>query len=48
MDNLASRRIHAKLGFREGEAANLHAPVRAAAAPSITLSLTREDWTKIS
>lgn len=45
MDNIASRRIRAKLGFAEGEAGMLHSPARNGTAPSIDLSLDRQDWT---
>jgi len=45
MDNIASRRLHAKFGFTEGEGALLDAPARGEPAPTVTFSLSREDWT---
>ncbi len=47
LDNLASRRIHAKLGFAEGAETVLPSPARGRSDPGILLSLTREDWTPI-
>ena len=47
MNTIARRRIHQKPGFAEGDTATLHSPARDAPAPSITLSLDRQDWTPI-
>jgi len=47
MDNIASRRIHAKLGFVEGAETTLTSSVRDGPAPGILMSLIRQDWTPI-
>ena len=47
MNTIARRRIYQKPGFAEGDTATLHSPARNAPAPSITLSLDRQDWTPI-
>jgi len=45
LDNPGSRRIHALLGFEEGAPCTIHSKARGEAAPGVTLTLTREDWT---
>lgn len=43
-DNLASRRVLAKMGFIEGGHGTMQSVARGCEVPSVSLALTRDDW----